>query len=77
MEKGLEFFYMTGQFPKLEKWGNPPPIPLIAIKPNIFDLEKALSIKREPDFWELIKEYIKNKIEDDMFFDICLKASSK
>ena len=64
MKRDLNF--LTGQFPELKKWSKPLPLPWYAIKPNIFDLEKTLGIKREPDFWELIKEYLKNEIENDL-----------
>lgn len=67
---GEEFYELTGQFPPLKALGEIKPMPYYPFKINVLELEKILGIKREPDFWELVKEYIKNEMEDEMIYDI-------
>lgn len=68
--RGEEFFKLTGQFPPLKVLGEIKPMPYYPFKINVFEAERILGIKREPDFWELVKEYIKNEMEDKMIYDV-------
>ena len=74
-EREQEFFELTGEYPPLKKWGKPKSIPYYIFKINVFEAEKILGIKREPNFWEFMKEYLKNEIEDNSIFDILLESS--
>jgi len=75
--RGVEFYKLTGRFPPLKSLGKPRPIPWYLFKINVFQAEKILGIKRELDFWGLLREYLTNEIEDDIFFDILLKITKK